>query len=311
MFRAMTSQIWTNRGTVISGSGTDNQNNLCEPSVVHEGNAQILSGTVFKMWLRRDWATPVIDYYESLDGITSWTPYASNPVLSGVWQPFVFSYGGTLYMYAHAAAAGSPWQRHSSSNGIAWTQDSANVMAVGGAGAWDDYDFGNNFVWAESSTDWRMLYEAHRSGGVWKLGYATSSDAGLTWSKSGSNPVIAETGSVGGPWLYKDATGNYWVWLHHSASGFVPTDIERYTSSNLTSWTKNPVTNTLARAYSDEGNGGTIGQIADFTAVEVGTQTYAWFAASPNGTANTGHFHIKLAIARLPLSQLINTNEGY
>ena len=188
--------------------------------------------------------------------------------------------------------------------------DAENVITLGTDGAWDNFQLGNLFVWKESANDWRMIYEARQSGGSWKLGYATSSD-GLSWSKSGSNPVITETGSVGGPFVYKNGTNDYWMWTHRSISGILPTDLVRYKSSNLTSWTRNPTDLTLTRYYSDEGNTSSVGQIADIHMVEINGLVYAWFIGNADGSQASGHAHIKLAIARVPMSQLINTSEGY
>lgn len=298
-----TSKIWVTQGTVLSGGANDEDNNYQEASVLYESST-------FKMWLKHGWATPQLYYYTSSDGI-SWTAYGSNPLLAGaaVEQPFVFKDGSTYYLYTHASLAGD-YKRYSSSDGISWNLDSASVLSLGTAGAWDDSQLGNMFVWLEGANDWRMIYEARRSGGAWKLGYATSSD-GLTWSKSGSNPVLSETGSIGGPFVYKDSSGTYWMWAHRSVSSTLPTDLSRYKSTNLTSWTRNPVDNTLTRFTSDDGNTSTNGQIADPHLLEVNGQTYMYFEGNADGSQVSGHAHIKLVISRLPISQLVNTPEGY
>lgn len=299
-----TSKIWTAQGTVLSGGVNDEANNYQEPTVIYEGGS-------FKMWLKHGWATPQLYYYTSADGI-SWTPYGSNPLLSGAAteQPFVFKDGSTYYLFMHASLTGD-YKRYSSSDGITWSLDSASVLALGTSGAWDDYQLGNLFVWKEGASDWRMIYEARNdAAGVWKIGYATSSD-GLSWSKSGSNPVIDETGSVGGPFIYKHADGTYWLWGQRSVSGVLPTDLARYKSTNLTSWTRDPAHLVLTRATSDEGNAVTVGQIADPHLVEVNGQVYMFFGGNADGSQASGHGHIKLNIARLPLAQLVLTYEGY
>lgn len=300
-----TSKIWTPQGTVLSGGVDDENNNYNEPNVIYEGG-------VFKMWVHHGWNTSQLYYYTSNDGIL-WTPYGSNPLLSGAACvcPFVFKSGATYYLF-FTPALNQSMQRWSSTDGTTWTQDSSAVLSLGSSGTWDDYQFGNMFVWKEGATDWRMLYEARGGEEAWKLGYATSSD-GLSWTKSVSNPVISETGSIGGPFLYKSLGGTYYLWCQNSLVVTTPTDIDRYKSSNLTSWTKDPIgNNTLGRRGSDEGADNTNnGQVADICMLEIGGQTYAWFVANPNGNAVTGHAHIKLTISRLPMEQLILTNEGY
>jgi hypothetical protein len=305
--RSGTSKIWSSPVTAVSGHPTNDESTLSEPNVIYEAGAQVLSGTVYKMWVRGGWDTPHLNYYESTDGV-SWTAYGSNPLLTNVVLPFVFKDGSTYYLY-YAPTVNTQYDMRTSSDGITWSAATTSILAIGSAGAWDDSVFGNLFVWKESANDWRMIYEAKRAGGAWHLGYATSSD-GTSWSKSGSNPVLNETGSNGGPFIYKDAAGTYWMWTQRAISGELPTDIARYSSTNLTSWTRNPYNYVLTRT-SIGGNGSDNGQFADITMLTVGDQTYAWFGATTDGTASSGNMSIALAIARLPLAQLVNTSEGY
>lgn len=303
--------VWTSQGSVISGDPTDDESNVQEPNVLYEGDAQILTGTVYKMWLKGGWNTSHINYYESYDGI-SWTPYGSNPLITGgTEQPHIFKDGATYYLYFRVGFEGYAFKRYSSSDGVNWTLDSASTLGVGGVGAWDHFSLGNIFVWKEGASDWRAIYEAlNASGGTWKLGYATSSD-GLTWSKSGSNPVIAETGSTGGPFIYKDLGGTYWMWVHHSPTGSLPTDLERYYSTDLITWTRKPTRNTLWRVGSGEGAGTSVGQIADPTMLEINGKLYMWLGTNPDGSGPDGHGTISLKTADMTFEQIIHSNEGY
>lgn len=304
---SQTPYIWTLRGTVLSGVAPDETNNVGEPNVIYEGSPQILAGTVFKMWYTSGWASPEIHYAESTDGI-SWTKYGSNPVLAAHCRPSVFKDGSTYYMFA-ANVANTQIDLYSSADGVSWSLVQSAAIGLGTAGAWDDTTIANTFVWKEGANDYRMLYEAKTgAGGIWKIGYATSTNL-TSWTKSGSNPVVSETGSVGGPMLYKAASGAYWLWVHHSLSSTLPTDLERYTSSNLTTWTKDPLANTLTRGSGD-GNGSANGQIADAMLVETGGQVYMWYSGNPDGSVVTGHSVIKLATSSRSLESLVNTVEG-
>lgn len=309
LLSASTSKIWTPQGTVLSGTGADETNNVGEPTVIYEAGAQILTGTVYKMWYGSGWASPQIQYAESNDGV-SWTKYGSNPVLNGYNRGFVYKDGTTYKLYAVPATPLTRFDYYTSSDGLAWTLDTSPSMSVGAAGQWDETNMGNIFVWKEGASDYRTIYEARSGTGAWHLGYATSTD-GKTWSKSGSNPILNEAGSTGGPFVYKAADNTYWMWVHRSVSSTTPTDISKYYSTNLTTWTRSPLNDTLQRSASDEGNGSANGQLSDIHMLTVGGQTYAWIGASPDGSVITGHSHIKLFIARLPLSQLIYTNEGF
>lgn len=64
------------------------------------------------------------------------------------------------------------------------------------------------------------------------------------------------------------------------------------------------------RAATDEGAGSAFGQVADLTLLEVGSRTFIWHAASPDGRVPDAHQHIKLAVAQKTLAQLVATSEG-
>ena len=91
--------------------------------------------------------------------------------------------------------------------------DTANCIVRGGAGAWDDTGMGDNFVWKEGAT-WYMIYSAG-SGGIWKIGLATSAD-GRSWDKDVGNPIEV-TGwfgtDSGGGIDYVIKYGDYWYAL--------------------------------------------------------------------------------------------------
>src|ERR1035437_1039643 len=141
--------VWTKQGTAIAQSSDSPR----WPSVIYEGNAQILSGTVFKMWFGTGAG---VLYAESIDGI-SWTRYGSNPVISIAAEVFpkVFKHGSTYYCYVGPVAG--PIAVYTSADGIAWTLQNAsalttvaatweslyilslNVGLVDGAGTWWGY----------------------------------------------------------------------------------------------------------------------------------------------------------------------------
>jgi len=283
-------------GTVISETGSDEVSNAQEISVIYDGNAQILTGDVFKAWYVHGFATPYINYAESYDGIT-WTKYGSNPVLSGHNHPIVRKFGSIFYFYS-ANTANTQIDLYTSTDGINWTLDTTDVIPLGSSGDWDDTGFGNVEVWQASTNDWRMLYEAHTdwgTSGTWKIGYATSSN-GRSWSKSGSNPVLELDGSCGGPWITKIGI-YYYLWLHRSSSGGLPTSIARYRSTNLTTWTPWPEFTEIHRFGVGEGEDSYIGQVADVEICVHEGVAYIYFSASSNGNSDAGHMHIVLATA--------------
>src|ERR1700691_3665702 len=101
----MSINVWQKKGIVIANGFTAANDSPGQPNVLYEGNAKILSGTVFKMWFGTQSG---VCYAESSDGVT-WSNYASNPVLSTPVQhqfPKIFKYAGTYYLYTGANAVG-------------------------------------------------------------------------------------------------------------------------------------------------------------------------------------------------------------
>lgn len=304
------SAMWKPQGTVLAGVAPDATNNVLEPTVLYDINPQIVGGTYcFKMWYTQGWGTWAdihINYAESTDGL-SWTKYASNPLTSNYARSTVLKSGSTYYMYA--SYEDGRIDRLTSADGLSWTVTHTGVVAVGAGGTWDDAYLANPFVWIEGGT-WNMLYEARRVSTVWRIGLATSAD-GITWSKSGSNPVITETGAVGGPCVHKAADGTYWLWLHRAPSNSLPTSIYRYWSTNLTTWTRKPDHKAVVnRLGVDEGEGTEVGQTADPSVLEVNGRAYMYYSATAHGGDPSGHLHICARLSDLSLDELVRTEEG-
>jgi len=288
---------WTKKGIVISESTTLAN----EPNVIYDTNPQILTSEtyVFKMWYRVGASSGSVSIYyaESTDGI-NWTKYSGNPVLSGadLFCPFVMKYDGTFYMYVHNGCTSI--DRYYSSNGISWTKDKADSLT-------DATNLGNCFVWVEAANDWRMMYEYNSA--LWKIGYATSTD-GKTWTKSGSNPVLTDTGSCGGPEVHKVGS-TYYMWYQNAPSGGLPTDICRASSTDLITWTKfggstHPV---FLRTETYEGAGNSQGQVADPCIIEAKGETWMWYDSNVDQTATNGK--IALAKTSYTIAELITTAE--
>ena len=295
-FENLGETVWQRYGDVISDVTT------AEPSVIYDTNPQILTNEtyVYKMWYRYGWSTAYLYYAESTDGI-NWVKYSGNPILTGYYQPFVFKYNNTYYLFASqydSAVGASVLYRFHSTDGINWVND-GKVLDEGTGGV------ANTFVWVENGT-WYMLYEYGQGvDNRWKIGLATSTD-GLSWTKSSANPVISTTGSCSGPFMRYDtpkfSDGYYYLWVHCSPSGTLPTDIYRYRSTDLINWENQGMV--FPRKGTDEGEGSSVGQVADVTMWEIGGKVYMYYFATSNGTAETDG-HIKLAIANMTFEELI------
>ncbi|MFA6537437.1 MAG: DUF2341 domain-containing protein [Patescibacteria group bacterium] len=300
---------WDPQGTVLQASEDFDENNVHEPIVIYDTDPQILTDqtNVFKMWHTSGWENSVMNYAESVDGVT-WVRYSGNPILTGFGRSFVLKHDGTYYMYTEDAT--QELDLYTSEDGVNFVLTKNSAIPRGGSGAWDNTAIVNNHVWVEGANDWKMIYEA--SGGVnpWALGLATSSD-GITWTKYESNPVIDETGARGGPFVTKIGS-EYWMWVHGSTAGVLPTDLYRYHSTDLITWTQDPAGTVLARLTADEGAGGSVGQIADPFYMEHDGDVYLWNSASSDGSIQSAGQHIKLNIAHdITFADLVATNEDY
>lgn len=99
--------------------------------------------------------------------------------------------------------------------------------------------------------NYTMLYNGQNGDGIVKIGRATSTDAGLTWTRYGSNPIISP--GAGGTWNDEQVHGPAYVWdgSQHVLylGGYDGTNyrIGRWTSADLITWAaygSNPVLGT-------------------------------------------------------------------
>jgi len=126
-----------------------------------------------------------------------------------------------------------------------WTKHSSNpILNPGTSGQWDDnWIYGADVIKDES--DYKMWYCAS-DGSNDRIGYATSGDS-VTWTKSGSNPVLNLGGGgqwddsvVDNPCVIKDGT-DYKMW--YTGAGTTG-QIGYATSGDGIAWTKsgsNPI----------------------------------------------------------------------
>lgn len=298
--------VWRRKGVVLTATATADQDNVFEPTVIREGSPQILTSAtlVFKMWFTAGWTNPNICYAESVDGLT-WTRHAT-AVVANHSRSCVLKVGSTYYMYAAPSTTGLQINRYTSTNGLTWTLGTSAVISKGGGG-WKNLAVQNCSVIVESGT-WKMLLEGN-SGTVYSLGYFTSAD-GITWTEYGSNPVISINGQSG-PDIHKIGS-TYYAWCHGigAPAGLLPTQAYRYSSSDMTTWTQDTAASTFPRRDDDEGPQASGGQVADLSLLEVDGAVYMYYSASRNGLLQAGGLRIKLAIASMPFTDLVGTQEG-
>lgn len=313
-----TTPIWKRYGTVLTATTAQDADGVGEPFVMKDVNSQIVSGnsadTVFKMWYGGGWSTPYINYAESLDGLT-WTKFSGNPLISGHARQSVVKNSSTYVMYTALNSTGDQIDRYTSTNGTTWTLANSAVISKGSAGTWNANGVHNSHVFIEGGT-WKMLIEGMRTSFGNSIGYYTSSD-GITWTPYASNPVLSANsiisggGGVGGPHLQKVGS-TYYLYAHSTGTAttsLLPSDLYKFYSTDLINWTR--VGMIFQRGTTDEGVGTTVGQAADCSIVQVGNdKTYFYYSGTSNGSAQSGMARIKLAIANLPIAQVVTTMEG-
>lgn len=284
----------TRVGVVLSGTEVWENTYLLEPSVIVDTNPVILTSEtqVFKMWYRAGGGSPAVGYAESTDGI-SWTKYSSNPIVTNVSRVFVGKFSGTYYLYAANNLIGGgvyQYDLYTSSDGVSFSLDTADVLHLGASGQWDDLSIGNPWVWKEGS-NWFMQYECY-DGIKQRSGLATSAD-GRAWTKSPSNPTLDDYGGpTGGP-TYKIGS-YYYLWAHRNVEGFnFATHINRYRSTNLTNWEPWPAFSIVPRETVDEGVNSDTAQTADPAVITYNGTAYLYYSATPNSLADNS-FKIKL-----------------
>jgi predicted GH43/DUF377 family glycosyl hydrolase len=293
--------VWRKQGTIMVG-GADEQYSVQEPTVMYESGA-------FEMWFTCGWTTEGMCYATSPDGV-NWTRLNSGlPLINNVAHGFVTKVGSTYYYYAAILPASTGFGRWHSTDKITWSQDGSRILSSTRSG-WEAKGIGNIYVWVAGGT-WYALYEALGADSVWRTGVATSSD-GLTWTESSGNPKIelGSTGTCGGPEVHS-VSGVYYVWVHCSENSDLPTDIYRYQSSDLNTFTRSPSWSVMARTTPDEGDESFVGQVADPSMVEVNGNTYMFYDATDTQKPTSGDgIHLKLAIATMTIAQLVTTDEG-
>ncbi|MCX6791075.1 MAG: DUF2341 domain-containing protein [Candidatus Gribaldobacteria bacterium] len=152
-----------------------------------------------------------------------------------------------------------------------WTKYGSNpVLSLGTAGAWDDE--GATFASVlRDGTEYKMYYHGWNVAGTSQIGLATSSD-GITWTKHGSNPIIAsdltET-NLRVPVTWKEGSTYHMIYTYsHSGA-----KIGHATSIDGITWTRdsgNPVFQA-----SDTGWSGTI---ENWSIIKVGGTYYMYYS---------------------------------
>jgi hypothetical protein len=309
--------IWQKQGIVIPITAADIASSgygTYQPSILHDGNARILSGLVYKMWFTGGGTSANIYYAESTDG-KNWTRYGS-AVLTGWSNGQVIKVGTTYYMYVQASASqgSGTIALFESTDGLSWgSAVSTTILAAGTGGAWDAGTFYVLASPVELSGTWYMLYIGGASGsnGLFKLGVATSTDL-LTWTKHVGNPVLSNiTAStpvnVGGTWYMWSSSGPTSPQQAGIQANYDPSEGMRYQSTDLLTWT-NPV-HSIHHSQMYESLNTPLGQAAPCYLIDVGGKAFMYEIGAPLDGSAPQDYQIALSIAPAPIAQVVLHNE--
>lgn len=209
--------------------------------------------------------TPTLDF--SLLTPSCFSAYSGNPILqtndlftNAMWNdPSVLYENGQYIMYASASVGfdgNVKIYRLVSTNSINWSlSPSTAVLEKGTGGAWDDKSVETPNVVKFNGT-YYMFYTGYQTNTAtdFKIGYATSPD-GITWTKSGSNPILDSVGGAAVPDDFDQfvvaepgaIVFNNQIYLYFTAQGYITTSggvtindqlmtIGLITSSDGTTW---------------------------------------------------------------------------
>lgn len=306
--------VWTPKGNIVANPPSVKLGN---PSVIPGLTGSVLSGTVFAGWFG-DAINGTLYYYESSDGLTSWTGYSGNPLTpasGNVYYPTVYLESGTYYLYACTTTfPGNGISVFTSTDRVTWTAQGSQI-ALGGAGSWDQGGvFQLNIVDNISGT-WYAYYSGlNAARTVYGLGLVTSTDL-IHWTKSLSNPIFP--GNIGGANFQK--VGNtYYMWAASpNPNAQIPNDpTYRYSAASPSGpWTQLtyqgtpvPVYYVATTAELNTGTGPPNGFAADTRYVAANGDVYIYYTFTLTGGAEQS---INAAVtAGYTLAQLVATYEG-
>jgi hypothetical protein len=312
-------RAWQRQGIIIN----DRAHLLTEPKISYTTtDCQVLANPCFQLWYSIDNSS--VHYAEATpDPVTgapgAWALYGS-AVATSHNQASVTKLTGFPFKYLMVATpgvtAGNALDVLTSNDPIHFSVAAAAAIPKGTGGQWDATAVFNSSVTQVGSTLY-LTYEATGSGGG-ACGGATSTD-GLTWTKSPANPITGfgeQNGiSCGGPFNWYNAATNRWYLWTHDVVG--TTGLYRRTASTFHSIWQTSSPN--ARQQAGGLNGSPLPilppdapdeatQMNSPYLAEVNGKTYMVYCAS--GPLSAQKMQIKLAIANMPLAQLVLTGEG-
>jgi hypothetical protein len=318
--------LWQPQGVAVSNLSGSYYGN---PSAIWTTTqCQILANPCMQLWVNiATGGSAGVYYFESANGLTGWTAYSGNPILSGAGNtlPTVYLESGTYYIYV-SNTAGSQIQAYTSSNGVTSLTSQGVVLTPGSSGAWDQSGVFQINVCDIVSGTWFGYYTGQNGSGNdnLQIGMITSTN-GLSWTKYSGNPVVNGPNgtAVGAMTFYK--TGNSYYAYADSyvtnsqflANGY--TVFYRWSAPAANGpWTPLETIGSVpiptyyvasTAEFSLIGPNSSLGiQVGDPRLVAINGNIYLYYTLSYNFGAESGVYEAE--IPNMNLTQLVATNEG-
>lgn len=207
----------------------------------------------------------------------------------------VVKVGSTYSLFANNAA-GTAFDRYTSTDKTMWTKTNTSVLTVGSAGAWDDANLFNPFVRYDSGS-WQMVYQAKGTGtSIYLCGNATSSD-GVSWTKSVANPSTTYANPPCNSNSLAYSGGVYYQYGEDNAQAIY----RRRSMSFAGLFSTNPARGVLLSQTPGETQ-----QVASIWDLDLTDRVYRYYMAYDA----SGNATLRLLIANMPLSSVVASDEG-
>jgi hypothetical protein len=301
--------VWTKRGVVLGATSVDTYPGVTGPFVIYDSNAQLLSGSVYKMWFQGGGPATTINVYyaESADGL-SWTR-RSSAVLASFQSAAVVKLASTYYMVTQADGGGN-LQLYSSSDGISWSVVSSNILSPGTAGQWDNASFYTFAAPVLFNGTWYLFYNGLPSGSTnYNTGVATASAITGPYTKSGSNPLF-----VGVPTTPVQVGSTWYMWCptgptasQGATSNSDPSNGVRHSSTDLINWSISSVS--VHNGDFVEGINTLNAGIYPNCILDISGKATMYVTSAPLDTLAAPYYQISAAQASVPIAKLVTAKE--
>jgi hypothetical protein len=235
---------WQRQGIAIAPVPSDPSQQVQEASAILDSSPEILSGSTYSQVVKHTFtcgwwpgslggAGMNICFAESADGLTNMSRYSANPIITNHARSYLMSskVSGNYVLFATDMVASPPHvDMYTGSTIHGLTLAHANILRCGSNGAETTQSIGMGGVFVVSGNHWRGFYDCQLADGQYVTYLADSTDAGVTWTKTSTTPVVGESSAItcgglcynGGGMDAHYIGGTLHIWGHWGPNSGVP-----------------------------------------------------------------------------------------